>query len=137
MYAAGTAATSINETLGPAVTAGVTLTTGANARDGSCGAVTYILNGTTGVVKIGLGNITQAGCTVYNATDWADLGVVSARYTYPYTYSADTASTNATSTMITQFASYPTLVGLVGTVIFLGIIIGVLVASFAFGRKGV
>jgi hypothetical protein len=42
---------------------------------------------------------------------------------------------NATSTMISQFATYPALVGLVGTIIFLGIVIGVLVASFAFGGR--
>ena len=41
----------------------------------------------------------------------------------------------ATQTMITQFSAYPALVGLVGTIIFLGIVIGVLVASFVFGGK--
>jgi hypothetical protein len=51
--------------------------------------------------------------------------------------SFDTASAeaNATNTMITQFAAYPALIGLVGTIIFLGIVIGVLVASFVFGGK--
>jgi hypothetical protein len=43
---------------------------------------------------------------------------------------ADTAEANATDEMVTQFATYPALVGLVGTIIFLGIVIGVLVASF-------
>jgi hypothetical protein len=38
--------------------------------------------------------------------------------------------------MVTQFGAYPALVGLVGTIIFLGIVIGVLVASFAFSSKG-
>ena len=51
-------------------------------------------------------------------------------------FTAGSAATNATNTMITQFGTYPALVGLVGTVIFLGIVIGVLVASFAFGRGG-
>lgn len=41
-----------------------------------------------------------------------------------------------TQDMITQFVAYPTLVGLVGTIVLLGIIIGVLVASFVFGGKG-
>ena len=50
-------------------------------------------------------------------------------------FTANTAAANATNSMITQFATYPALVGLVGTVIFLGLVIGVLVASFAFGRK--
>ena len=51
------------------------------------------------------------------------------------TFTAGSAADNATDTMITQFGSYPTLVGLVGTIIFLGIVIGVLVASFMFGGK--
>jgi hypothetical protein len=50
-------------------------------------------------------------------------------------FGAGTAAANATNTMITQFGTYPALVGLVGTVIFLGIVIGVLVASFVFGGK--
>jgi hypothetical protein len=51
------------------------------------------------------------------------------------TFTASTAEANATATMITQFGNYPTLVGLVGTIIFLGVVIGVLVGSFAFGGK--
>jgi hypothetical protein len=41
----------------------------------------------------------------------------------------------ATNAMIVQFGTYPALIGLVGTIIFLGIVIGVLVASFAFGGR--
>jgi hypothetical protein len=51
-------------------------------------------------------------------------------------FTANSAAANATNTMITQFGAYPALVGLVGTIIFLGIVIGVLVASFVFGGKG-
>lgn len=51
-------------------------------------------------------------------------------------FTAGTAASNATNTMITQFGTYPALVGLVGTIIFLGIVIGVLVASFTFGGRG-
>ena len=51
------------------------------------------------------------------------------------TFTAGTAERNATNIMITQFGNYPTLVGLVGTIIFLGIVIGVLVGAFAFGGK--
>lgn len=54
------------------------------------------------------------------------------------TFTTGTAEANATETMITQFGTYPTLVGLVGTIVFLGLVIGVLVASFVFsGRRGV
>ena len=52
------------------------------------------------------------------------------------TFTADTAEANATTVMIEQFGTYPVLVGLVGTIIFLGLVIGVLVASFVFGGKG-
>lgn len=51
-------------------------------------------------------------------------------------FTADSAADNATTDMITQFATYPALVGLVGTIIFLGLVIGVLVASFLFGGRG-
>ena len=52
-------------------------------------------------------------------------------------FTAASAAANATNTMVTQFGNYPTLVGLVGTIIFLALVIGVLVTAFAFGgRKG-
>lgn len=50
-------------------------------------------------------------------------------------FTAGSSEKNATGVMITQFATYPALVGLVGTIIFLGIVIGVLVASFVFGGR--
>lgn len=54
------------------------------------------------------------------------------------TFTANSSAANATNEMIKQFGTYPTLVGLVGTIIFLALVIGVLVASFMFGgRKGV
>lgn len=51
-------------------------------------------------------------------------------------FTANDAAFNATATMITQFATYPALVGLVGTIVFLGLVIGVLVGSFVFGGRG-
>jgi len=50
-------------------------------------------------------------------------------------FTNNTTAQVATTTMITQFATYPALVGLLGTIIFLSLVIGVLVASFAFGGK--
>jgi len=44
---------------------------------------------------------------------------------------------NASDEMVEEFENYPALIGLVGTIIFLGLVIGVLVASFAFGGKRV
>ncbi len=52
------------------------------------------------------------------------------------TFTAGSAEANATDVMIEQFGNYPVLVGLVGTIIFLGLVIGVLVASFVFGGRG-
>ncbi|MHA1482093.1 MAG: hypothetical protein ACTSQA_01480 [Candidatus Heimdallarchaeaceae archaeon] len=52
------------------------------------------------------------------------------------TFTDGSSEANASDAMVTQFANYVPLVGLVGTVIFLGLVIGVLVASFAFGRGG-
>ncbi len=52
------------------------------------------------------------------------------------TFTVGSAEANATNEMITQFGTYPVLVGLVGTIIFLGLVIGVLVASFVFGGRG-
>ena len=51
-------------------------------------------------------------------------------------FDAGSAERNASDEMITQFATYPALVGLVGTIVFLGLVIGVLVASFVFGGRG-
>ena len=41
----------------------------------------------------------------------------------------------ASDSMTTEFSNYTSLVGLVGTIIFLGLVIGVLVAAFAFGGR--
>ena len=48
-------------------------------------------------------------------------------------FTVGSAQANASSDMVTEFANYTSLIGLVGTIIFLGLVIGVLVASFAFG----
>ena len=50
-------------------------------------------------------------------------------------FTANSAEANASDTMVTQFATFPALIGLVGTIIFLALVIGVLVTSFMFRRK--
>ena len=52
-----------------------------------------------------------------------------------YTYTDGGEACNATDSLITQFAAYPALIGLVGTIVFLGLIIGILVVAFVFGGK--
>ena len=50
-------------------------------------------------------------------------------------FDASSAEANASDDMVDEFANYTPLIGLVGTIIFLGLVIGVLVASFAFGGR--
>ncbi|MHA1201305.1 MAG: hypothetical protein ACTSQ4_02135 [Candidatus Heimdallarchaeaceae archaeon] len=51
-------------------------------------------------------------------------------------FDSGSAAANASDDMVTEFSNYTSLIGLVGTIIFLGLVIGVLVASFVFsGRR--
>lgn len=50
-------------------------------------------------------------------------------------FDAGSSEQNASDDMVTEFEDYPALIGLVGTIIFLGLVIGVLVASFVFGGR--
>lgn len=59
-----------------------------------------------------------------------------APWTLNYTYTWGSTACTASEDMITEFGNYTSLVGLIGTIIFLGLVIGVLVSSFVFsGRK--
>ena len=134
--APNTAGTAINETLTTVTEKGENLSASL-LRAGACGTATAVINSTDSIT-IASGNYTQTGCTIvfkdggdanFNNTNW--------KVTYPYTYTASTAASNASDVTITNFSNYPALVGLVGTIVFLGIVIGVLVASFVFGKKDV
>jgi hypothetical protein len=50
---------------------------------------------------------------------------------YSYSYLGNSASGDAASKSITSFLTYPTLIGLIGTIVLLGAVIGVLVISFS------
>ncbi|KKN48504.1 hypothetical protein LCGC14_0651970 [marine sediment metagenome] len=52
-----------------------------------------------------------------------------------YTYTFGSAACDASEDLTTEFGTYTSLIGLVGTIIFLGLVIGVLVAAFAFGGR--
>lgn len=90
-------------------------------------SVTAVNNGSN---TINSGNYTVGTNSIVNTTS-SFLGTWKVSYTYEWGGYACTASDN----MTIQFATYPTLVGLIGTIILLAIVIGVLVASFAFGGK--
>ena len=109
----------------------------------------------SGANTCGFGTVSVASVEIYNTSN--DYIITSGNYTVfttgiisndtntanlaqfawqvSYTYTDGGAACNATSVMVTQFGAYPALVGLIGTIIFLGIVIGVLVASFVFGKR--
>jgi hypothetical protein len=64
---------------------------------------------------------------IFNATETTLTQIA---ISYDYSTGTDSAAYNATNDTVDQFATYPALIGLVGTIIFLGIVIGVLVSSF-------
>jgi len=92
-------------------------------------SITTVYNTTDGVVLTS-GNWTF-NSTTYKMVNTTNIINMKVGYTYQWRGEGCTAST----TMITQFGTFPALVGLVGTIIFLALVIGVLVASFAFGGK--
>lgn len=94
-------------------------------------AVTSALNATD-ETSIGLGNITANAVTgvITNATV---INFNDVLLSYSYNWGGEACE--ATDDMIAQFATYPALVGLVGTIVFLGLVIGVLVGSFVFGGR--
>jgi hypothetical protein len=101
-----------------------------NASD--CGfqsaSISNIYN-TSGII-IQPANYTLVNGILYNNTAivWKDVNIT-------YTYKNGGAVCTGASNTTVQFAKFPALVGLVGTIIFLGIVIGVLVASFTLGRS--
>lgn len=87
-------------------------------------------------------NATGANIVLANLTTNAATGLVTnataetfAATTFNYTFDFGGDACEASADMVTQFATYPVLVGLVGTIIFLGLVIGVLVSSFLFGGR--
>ena len=97
-------------------------------------SLTSALNA-SGVTIVIAGNITTTGAGLVTNVS-ALVGSTAAPWILNYTGLDGGAACVATDVMIVQFGTYPVLIGLVGTIIFLGLVIGVLVASFVFGRKG-
>lgn len=86
--------------------------TSGNYSVSSTGVVTFISVAATDIVS-------------FNNTDWIT--------NYSWTWGSQACE--ASEDMVTEFGNYTSLIGLVGTIIFLGLVIGVLVASFVFGRR--
>ena len=112
----------------------VDMSSGANsvANATLCGfggfGVSEVYNGTV-LVSTGNYTTTAAGLITNLTSEFSNSWNVT--WTGTWGSGACTASEN----MITEFGNYTSLIGLVGTIIFLGLVIGVLVASFAFGGR--
>jgi len=97
-------------------------------------SVTTALNASGTFINVA-GNITVTSAgLVTNLTEL--VNDTAAPWILNYTGLDGGAACVATDVTIVQFGTYPVLIGLVGTIIFLGLVIGVLVASFVFGGRG-
>ena len=96
--------------------------------------VTNATNGTAGfpTLIVGAANFTfdTSNGVIANATSF---NFNSANVSYTYTQGSEAC--NASESLVTEFSNYTSLIGLVGTIIFLGLVIGVLVTAFAFGGR--
>lgn len=106
--------------------------TSGNSNDGIITGATWLTDGIL-VTLIAITDYTINAATglftiVNTDYSWSELIT-----TWSYAVISDAGS--AADSMIDQFANYPALVGLVGTIVLLGLIIGILVVSFLFGGK--
>jgi len=111
------------------MTAGMAVSSAINCSFGDL-VVTGVENGTDIWESTNYESNSITGVVV-NTTSFDLNTSVNISYTYTWGTEACTASDN----MTTEFSNYTSLIGLVGTIIFLGLVIGVLVASFAFGGR--
>ena len=115
-----TAGAYINESATPTV-AGVTLAAN-SLNDGSCGIITGVVNASNSIV-ISSGNYTQTGCTLVNTTsEYPNAWLVS----YPYSYSADNAASNASGSLVTSLAGGSAWITILIVVGFATIVLGML-----------
>ena len=120
-----TAGAAVNESITP-TDAGVNLAA-ASLRNGACGTVTYVGNGTIGP-EISSGNYTITGCSVVNTTsEFTDTAWV---ISYPYTYSADTAASNASADAVAALGNGTPWLTIVVVIAFAVIVLGFLLSGF-------
>jgi hypothetical protein len=125
----GTETVTVNNETGAINATGYTLSN-STACEFADVSITTATNATSGAV-IAAGNYTVSTAGVVtnaSAAIWPN-----ANFTYSYTWGSEAC--DASDSMIGEFDNYTSLIGLVGTIIFLGLVIGVLVAAFAFGGK--
>ncbi len=100
---------------------------------GTVDTSTVVAYNTTNDVLIGAGNYTAyPDGNIINITN---QGFDEHAWQMSYTYTWGSGACTAADDMTDEFGNYTSLIGLVGTIIFLGLVIGVLVASFAFSKR--
>jgi len=116
----------------------VDMTNGANsvANATLCGfgdfAISQVYNGTgDGDILLTSDNYSTTAAGLIINTSEGESQAWAVTWTGTWGSDACTSSDN----MTTEFANYTSLIGLVGTIIFLGLVIGILVVSFAFGER--
>lgn len=129
------AGTVVNESIAVPGTAGITLDVAA-LEDGSCGTITAVYNGTGGAI-IPLGNFTQTGCTVVNATGPTVTATFASALliNYPYTSTVETASSNVTTDLQTELGNNTSIAGIILTISLVGIVLTILIGVFVGVRR--
>jgi len=116
---------------------------GAASKDGVCGSLTSATNATATGKPIGLGNFTQVGCTVVNATKifgFAGSNVWNASYTiylsYTYTYSQESSASNAANELVSALSTGTSWISILVVVGFATVILTMLTSGLgAAARK--
>ena len=96
---------------------------------GTAYSMTFVVNASDAVA------VEAANYTVSDIGILSNTTTATDAWNVSYTFNWGGRTCVAAEGLITQFATYPALVGLVGTIVFLGLVIGVLVASFVFGGR--
>ncbi len=128
-FAGTSTVTVINETGAFINTTGYTLDAAGNCSFGGLSILSAINATSNASIPTSDISATVAG-VITNATS---TEYAAASITYSYTWGS--TACEASESMVTEFANYTSLIGLVGTIIFLGLVIGVLVTAFAFGGR--
>ena len=100
-------------------------------------AVDAIQNGSTGLI-IAPGNYSVDSTRGVISYKGDDLGYNNTNWYVNYTFKSGGDVCTSSLVLVTQFGSYPALIGLVGTIVFLALIVGTLIIGFALyqGRTG-
>lgn len=114
----------VNQTLAGATTCGFGLVDVSSV---------VVYNETNDILVVAANYTAFSDGNIINITDDVSVGGFAWQVSYGYTWGSEAC--DASENMTTEFGNYTSLVGLVGTIIFLGLVIGILVTAFAFGGR--